>query len=218
LTVICPGKPWRPGAVARVMLLPLVAAMTLVACSSASNRGVTGNVGIGTGIALSTPGSVTQIQQATTIVVTASVTADVNNAGVTWSLSGDAVALGATLSDQTATTVTFNAPPSVLGAADATVTATSVVNPATAAAVTLIVLGKPQMNPVQLFPGNVNVPYAAPITVAGGLAEPQEGFEDLDLRPVEIGVEDGDAVGRTLRVLVPRGAGQQHDLVGDLRR
>ena len=171
MTVICPGKPWRPGAVARVMLLPLVAAMTLVACSSASNRGVTGNVGIGTGIALSTPGSVTQIQQATTIVVTASVTADVNNAGVTWSMSGDAVALGATLSDQTATTVTFNAPPSVLGAADATVTATSVVNTATAAAVTLIVLGKPQMNPVQLFPGNVNVPYAAPITVAGGLAD-----------------------------------------------
>jgi hypothetical protein len=171
LSVICPALPWRPGTVARVVLLPLVVVMTLVACSSNSNRGVTGNVGIGTGIALATPGSVTQIQQDTTIVVTASVTADVNNAGVTWQITGGAVALGATLSDITATSVTFNAPASVNGAADATVTATSVVNPATAAAVTLIVLGKPQMNPVQLFPGNVNVPYAAPITVAGGLAD-----------------------------------------------
>jgi hypothetical protein len=171
LTVTCRALPWRPGAVARVVLLSLAVATTLVACSSASNRGVTGNVGIGTGIALSTPGSVTQIQQDTTIVVTASVTADVNNAGVTWQMTGDAVALGATLSDITATSATFNAPASVMGAADATLTATSVVNPATAAAVTLIVLGKPQMNPVQLFPGNVNVPYAAPITVAGGLAD-----------------------------------------------
>ena len=171
MTVIYPAMPWRPGAVARVVLLPLVLATTLVACSSASNRGVTGNVGIGTGIALSTPGSVTQIQQDTAIVITASVTADVNNAGVTWQMTGGAVALGATLSDITATTVTVNAPASVTGAADATITATSVVNPATAAAVTLIVLGKPQMNPVQLFPGNVNVPYAAPITVAGGLAD-----------------------------------------------
>ena len=85
-------------------------------------------------------------------------------------MTGGAVALGATLTDITSTCVTFNAPASVTGAADATITATSVVNPATAASVTLIVLGKPQMNPVQLFPGNVNVPYAAPITVAGGLA------------------------------------------------
>jgi hypothetical protein len=165
--------PWRPGAVARVVLLPLVVAMTLVACSSNSNRGVTGNVGIGTGVALATPGSVTQIQVGTTLVVTASVTADVNNAGVTWQLSGDAVALGAMLTDVTATSVTFVAPllGTVKGATDATITATSVVNSATAAAVTLIVLGTPQMNSVQLFPGNVNVPYAAPITVSGGLAD-----------------------------------------------
>ena len=39
----------------------------------AHNRGVTGNVGVGTGVALTTPGSITQIQVATTIVVSASV-------------------------------------------------------------------------------------------------------------------------------------------------
>src|ERR1700689_2102927 len=100
-----------------------------------SNRGVTGNVGVGTGVALSTPGSVTQIQVATNIVVSASVTADVNNAGVTWSMSGNAVALGATLTDITPTSVTFNAPANAIGAVDATITATSVVNSASYASV-----------------------------------------------------------------------------------
>ena len=41
---------------------------------------------------------------------------------------------------------------------------------------------------------------------------------DLDLRAVEIGVEDRDAVGRPRAILIAGGAGQQHDLVGDLRR
>src|ERR1700734_1652177 len=39
----------------------------------------------------------------------------------------------------------------------------------------------------------------------------------VDLRAVEIGVEDGNAVGRALAVFVFRGAGQQHDLARDLR-
>ena len=164
-------SPWRPGAVAFGLLLPLAMALALGACSSNSNRGVTGNVGVGTGVALTTPGSVTQIQVATTIVITASVTADVNNAGVTFVLSGDAVALGATLTDITATTATFNAPASVQGATDATVTATSVVNSASSATVTLVVLGTPVPNLAQLFPGNVNVPYGASISVAGGEAD-----------------------------------------------
>jgi len=138
-------------------------ALTLVACSNNSNRGVTGNIGVGSGVALSTPGSVTEIQVATTLVVSASVTADVNNSGVIWSLSG----VG-TLTDITPTSATFNAPASATGAVDATVTATSVVNAATVASVTLIVLGTPVMNPTQLFPANVNVPYSAAITIAGG--------------------------------------------------
>jgi hypothetical protein len=170
LTVIRPGSPWRPGAVARALLLPITVALALSACSSNSNRGVTGNVGVGTGVALSTPGSITQIQTATNIVVSASVTADVNNAGVTWTMSGNAVALGATLTDITTTSVTFNAPASAIGAVDATITATSVANSTVFASVTLVVLGTPQMNLTQLFPANVNVPYGAPISVAGGEA------------------------------------------------
>ena len=129
------------------------------ACSSASNRGVTGNVGIGTGVALSTPGSVTQIQQCHDIVVTASVTADVNNAGVDLEPVWRRGRPGRHAERPDADHRHLHRAALVLGAADATITATSVVNSATAAAVTLIVLGTPQMNPVQLFPGNVNVPY-----------------------------------------------------------
>ncbi len=169
MTVIRPGSPWRFGTVAVRLLLPLTAALVvataLSACSSNSNRGVTGNVGVGTGVALSTPGSVTQIQVATTLAVSASVTADVNNAGVVFTLVG-----AGTLSDVTPTSVTYNAPASATGAVDATITATSVVNTASSASVTLVVLGTPVMNPAQLFPANVNVAYGASISVSGGEA------------------------------------------------
>jgi hypothetical protein len=166
LTVIRPGLPWRLGAVALRLLLPLTVALALGACSTNSNRGVTGNVGVGTGVALSTPGSVTEIQVATTLVVSASVTADVNNAGVVFTLAG----VG-TLSDITPTSATYNAPATATGAVDATITATSVVNSASAATVTLVVLGTPVMNLAQLFPANVNVGYGASISVAGGEAD-----------------------------------------------
>ena len=171
MTVIRPGSPWRLGAVAARLLSPLsvvlilTLALALGACSSNSNRGVTGNVGVGTGVALSTPGSVTQIQVATTLVVSASVTADVNNAGVVFTLAG-----AGTLTDITPTQVTYNAPATATGAVDATITATSVVNSTSAATVTLVVLGSPVMNLAQLFPANVNVPYGAQVSVAGGEA------------------------------------------------
>src|SRR3981081_435714 len=40
---------------------------------------------------------------------------------------------------------------------------------------------------------------------------------NIGLGPVEVGVEDRDAVGRPRAILVFGGPGQQHDLVGDLR-
>jgi hypothetical protein len=142
-------------------------ALALVACSSNSNRGVTGSVGVGVGVSLSTPGSVTELQAGTTLVVSASVTADTNSSGVIWLLSG-----AGTLSDITATSATYNAPAmsAVTGAIDATITATAVADATASASATLVVLGTPVLNPAQLFPGNVNVPYGASISVAGGQA------------------------------------------------
>jgi hypothetical protein len=156
-----------PLTVARVsgLALCLTLGLSLGACSSNSNRGVTGNVGVGTGVSLSTPGSVTQIQVATTLLVTASVTADVNNAGVVFTLTG-----AGTLTDVTPTQVTYNAPATATGAVDAIITATSVVNSDSYASVTLVVLGTPVMNVAQLFPANVNVAYGAEVSVAGGEA------------------------------------------------
>src|SRR5258708_29298277 len=40
---------------------------------------------------------------------------------------------------------------------------------------------------------------------------------NIDLRPIEVSVEDRDAVGRPRTILIFGGPGQQHDLVGDLR-
>ncbi len=165
MTVIRSGLPWRPGAVARVLLLPVTVALTLVGCSSNTNRGVTGSVGVGVGVSLSTPSSVTEIQEATTLVVSASVTADVKNAGVTWTISG----VG-TLTNITSTSATYNAPATATGAVDAIITATAVADTTASASVTLVVLGTPVINLATLFPGNVNVAYGASISVAGGEA------------------------------------------------
>jgi hypothetical protein len=147
-------------------LLCLSAALALVACSNNSNRGVTATVGVDTGVALTTAGSVTSLLEAQTLGLGASVVNASNTAGVTWSVTP---ATGAgTLTDVTPTTATYNAPATVTGAATALITATSVANPIQLASVALIVLGSPQIDGLTLFPGNVNVAYAASVSAAGG--------------------------------------------------
>src|SRR5580700_11403452 len=87
LSVIRPVLPWCRGAVVRGLLLSLGVASALAGCSS-STRPVTGSVGVSTGVALATAGSVTTLEEGTTLQVTASVVSDVNNAGVAWSVIG----------------------------------------------------------------------------------------------------------------------------------
>jgi hypothetical protein len=72
-------------------------------------------------VAITSPASAPTIQQGQTVNITATVTNDTGNKGVTWSLSGQG-----SLSAQTSTTVTYNAPASVSSNIVATVTATSV--------------------------------------------------------------------------------------------
>jgi hypothetical protein len=72
-------------------------------------------------VAITSPASAPTIQQGQTVNITAAVTNDTGNKGVTWSLSGQG-----SLSAQTSTTVTYNAPASVSSNIVATVTATSV--------------------------------------------------------------------------------------------
>lgn len=141
----------------------LGATLALAACSSNANRGITAQVGVDTGVALTTAGSVTSLLTSQTLALGATVENASSTAGVTWSVTG----VG-TLTDLTATTATFVAPATVSGSATALITATSVNNPTQLASVALIVLGTPVIPYTTIFPGNVNVAYQAPITAAGG--------------------------------------------------
>jgi hypothetical protein len=175
LTVVRLFRRRRPNAAAIALLT--IGLVSLGACSN-TNRGVTGSVGVGEGVALLTAGDVTTLDQGETLPITASVVNDVNNQGVTWSLQPnngpndpyDGPA--GSLTQITSTTATFVAPPTtsvVTGEVAATITATAVANTEFASSVTLITDGTPVANPVQLFPANVNVGYAASFTVSGGL-------------------------------------------------
>lgn len=162
------GRPRALRAVAVGVVLTCV--LSLTACSN-SNRGVTGSVGVGIGVALITPGSVTQLTPGQAITVTASVTNDNGAGGVTWGIQG-----AGTLSDETTTTALYTAPsvdpndPSeaIQGLVSATITATSNDNAAYYSQVTLITIGQPVFNEAALFPANVNVGYAASLSVSGG--------------------------------------------------
>jgi hypothetical protein len=136
----------------------------LSACSNNGNRTVSGSVGVDNGVAISTDGAATELLEDASLGMTASVLNDTTNAGVTWTLSAG---IG-TLTAANSSSVTYVAPTQVSGAAEAVITATSVVNPLYYAQVTLIVLGDPQLVNTVLFPGNLNLGYGAELSVAGG--------------------------------------------------
>lgn len=137
--------------------------MAVTACSNNSNRAVTATVGVDTGVTLTTAGSATSLLAGQTLALGATVSSASSNAGVTWTLVGEG-----SLTDITATTATYNAPASVTGATTALITATAVTDSSQIASVGLIVLGTPQIDNETLFPGNVNVPYQASVSAAGG--------------------------------------------------
>jgi hypothetical protein len=116
---------------------------------------------IGVSLASSVAGNA--IDQAQTVSITASVTNDSKNAGVTWSVSG-----GGTLSNQTTTAATYNAPPSVTSAFTAIVTATSITNAAESASVQIKVNPLPAIAPAALPAANAGTPYSATPSESGG--------------------------------------------------
>jgi len=145
-------------------LCPVAFCLAVVACSS-SNRDNGLNVGLGTssGVSLTSSTGSSTLNEGETLVLTAAVTGDTNNAGVTWLLDGEG-----SLTSVTSTSATYVAPAAVTGAATPIVTATSIANSAQGAAATLIVNGAPIIEPVVIFPANVGSTYAAAIPVTGG--------------------------------------------------
>ena len=151
----------------RFSLILILAALAtvLAACSSSSPSTVTGPVGTSTGVALSSSTGSSQLQQGTSLILTATVTSDSTNAGVTWTLNGQGTLLNAT-----STSVTYQAPTGISGTTSPIITATSIANNTQTASALLVVLGTPLMNPTSLFPGNVGSLYSAQLSVSGGLA------------------------------------------------
>jgi len=89
-----------------------------------------------------TPPASTTLKGGASLSLAATVTNDVNSAGVTWTLSSTGCTGGAcgTLTGSTTTAVTYTAPATASGTLLVTITATSVANPALSNSVTLTVL------------------------------------------------------------------------------
>lgn len=152
----------------RVVSVVLLGA-SLAACGG-GRKGTTA-VGVGIGVSLSAPSGTSVVLQGGTIEIDATVSNDVNAAGVTWTLSGPTCPGGAqcgSIASSSKTKAVYQAPSGIVGAITATLTATSVADTTKAASVTLTINGTPTIAQPILFPANVNVLYATYISVAGG--------------------------------------------------
>lgn len=119
--------------------VPTATSVTITATSNASSSATASvQVAVQTSavtVSLS-PAAPQTVDQGGTVSISATLTNDTSNAGVTWALSGPA---GASLSGQTTTAATFNAPTSVTSNTAYTVTATSKSSTSATAAVEITV-------------------------------------------------------------------------------
>jgi large repetitive protein len=140
----------------RILLLVLAVISTIVfsGCSGSSIK-----------IALS-PSTTPTINQGATQAITATISNDSTNAGVTWSLTGPGV-----LSNSTTTAVTYVAPSVLSANTSATVTATSVTNTSVTESLTITINAVFSFISNSLATGTLGVPYSGAIS-AGGAATP----------------------------------------------
>ncbi len=139
----------------------LLGLATLAACGHSNNGPVT--VGVGIGVALTSPSQTTLVYQGGTLEIDATVVGDAANAGVTWTLTG-----AGTLASTTTATAIYQAPATIVGAVFGTLTATSVTDPTQYSSVTITANGTPTILPPVLFPANQNIPYTTYVSAAGG--------------------------------------------------
>lgn len=134
------------------------------------------------------PSPSTAIDQSLSVNITASVLNDkVPARGVTWSLSGPG-----SLQSSTDASVTYVTPASSISSPEqATVTATSAVDPTKTASVQITVNPYPVMPDQDLPGGTVGVPYSQSVTVNGGTAPFQWSVYD---GPIETGWQVGGSV------------------------
>lgn len=110
------------------------------------------------------PASPQTLDQAQTFPITATVSGDPGSKGVTWNLTG-----AGTLSGQTATSVTYNAPSSVSASSSPTITATSVFDNTKTATFTVNLVPPPSITTTSLAAGTVGVAYSASLAASNGV-------------------------------------------------
>jgi len=121
----------------------------------------------GSGISISlSPSTTPTINQGATQSITATVSNDSTNAGVTWTLSGPGV-----LSDSSITSVTYVAPSVLSANTSATVTATSITNTSVTTSLSITIDAVFAFTSSSLESGTLGVPYSGAIS-AGGAATP----------------------------------------------
>jgi len=138
----------------RVLLLcalGTVCALGLTSCSGKSAITIT-----------LSPSSTVTINQGQTQAITATLTNDTKNQGVTWTVSG----VG-TLSDQTTTGVTYVSPASLTADTTVTITATSVATTSITATLTITVDAVFGFTTTSLPAATLNLPYSGVITATG---------------------------------------------------
>ena len=138
--------------------------LALAGCSGSSPSSVTGPIGTSVGVTVQSSTGTTVVQQGGKLFLTASVTSDPTNAGVTWDLNG-----AGTLSEVTKSSATYTAPTGVVGSISPILNATSISDKSKTFTALLLVQGTPVIDPTNLFPGNVGSLYNAQISVSGGL-------------------------------------------------
>jgi Putative Ig domain len=145
--------------VKRLAVAPLLAGLFALLTLGLSGCGGTSTQPIAIGLTSSANG----IDQDQTNSITASVRNDSKNAGVQWSVSG-----GGTLSGQTTTSTTYNAPASVTSAFTATVTATSITDPTKTSSLQFKVSPLPTITTTSLAEATAGTAYSATLSESGG--------------------------------------------------
>ncbi len=145
------------------------------------------------------PASGQAIDQSQSLAMTATVTNDTSDKGVTWSLMGPG-----SLSSSTGLSVTYASPTTNLTSAQqVTVTATSVADPKKSASLAITVSPLPQVPFQTLANGSVGTAYSQMITLNGGTAPVQWIVYD---GPIITGYEVGGSVPDGLTLNTSTGA------------
>ena len=116
-------------------------------------------------VSIAITSSASTVDPTDTVTLTAAVTNDKNNGGVTWTVSG-----GGTLSNTTTTGATYTAPAASASSQTATITATSVADTSKTATASITVPPAPSITTGTLPPATVGTAFSETLAVSGGIS------------------------------------------------